>query len=30
MDPLVYAFLLLGAAGAAVGIGGLISMWRNR
>ncbi len=30
MDPVIYAFLLLGAAGAALGIGGLIVMWRNR
>ena len=30
VDPLLYAILVLGAAGALVGIGGLISMWRNR
>ena len=30
MDPSLYAILFLTAAGVAVGIGGLISMWRNR
>ena len=30
MDPLLYAILVLVAAGAVLGIGGLISMWRNR
>lgn len=30
MDPLLYAILVLTAAGALVAVGGLISMWRNR
>jgi hypothetical protein len=30
MDPLLYAILVIFAAGAIVGIGGLFVMWRNR
>jgi hypothetical protein len=30
MDPLLYAMLVIFAAGAVVALGGLIVMWRNR